>query len=89
MSDSLEAPDIDPVLSSGALKINPKKLDKVPWDHTGEHPGSRIAWAVIKTLAELSKHISSGIKRKSIQSIAKEAESTLQCISTDSSIHYR
>ena len=55
MSDSLEAPDIDPVLSSGALKINPKKLDKVPWDHTGEHPGSRIAWAVIKTLAELSK----------------------------------
>ena len=55
MSDSLEAPDIDPVLSSGALKINPKKLDKVPWDHTGEHPGNRIAWAVIKTLAELSK----------------------------------
>lgn len=55
VSDPVGAPDIDPVLSSGALKINPKKLDKVPWDHTGEHPGSKIAWVAIKTLAALSK----------------------------------
>ena len=56
MSDASEAPDIDPVLSSGALKINPKKLNKVPWDHTGEHPGSKVAWSVIKSLAKLSKY---------------------------------
>jgi len=56
VSDAPEAPDIDPVLSSGALKINPKKLKKVPWDHTGEHPGSKLAWSVIKSLAKLSKH---------------------------------
>ena len=55
VSDSGEAPDIDPVLSSGALKINPKKLEKVPWDHTGDHPGSNVAWAAIKALAALSK----------------------------------
>ena len=56
MSDASEAPDIDPVLSSGALRINPKKLNKVPWDHTGEHPGSKVAWSVIKSLAKLSKY---------------------------------
>ena len=56
MSGTSEAPDIDPVLSSGALKINPKKLNKVPWDHTGEHPGSKVAWSVIKSLAKLSKY---------------------------------
>jgi len=56
VSDTSEAPDIDPVLSSGALKINPKKLNKVPWDHTGGHPGSKVAWSVIKSLAKLSKY---------------------------------
>ena len=56
MSGTSEAPDIDPVLSSGALKINPKRLNKVPWDHTGEHPGSKVAWSVIKSLAKLSKY---------------------------------
>lgn len=56
MTDTSGIPDIDPVLSSGALKINPKKLNKVPWDHTGEHPGSEVAWSVIKSLAKLSKY---------------------------------
>ena len=56
VSDATGAPDIDPVLSSGALKINPKKLNKVPWDHTGDHPGSKLAWSVIKSLAKLSKY---------------------------------
>ncbi|MCH1591996.1 MAG: 1-acyl-sn-glycerol-3-phosphate acyltransferase, partial [Candidatus Thalassarchaeaceae archaeon] len=56
VSGTQEAPDIDPVLSSGALKLNPRKLEKVPWDHTGEHPGSKLAWSAIKSLAILSKY---------------------------------
>ena len=45
--DVQEAPDLDPALSSGAMKINPKKLEKVPWDHSGKHPGSKPFWAVL------------------------------------------
>ena len=54
--DSSEVPDIDPILSKGALKINPKKLRKVPWDHSGNHPGSDLAWPLMRSAASLSKH---------------------------------
>tara|TARA_S200000501_G_scaffold132657_1_gene125409 strand:- start:7584 stop:9080 length:1497 start_codon:yes stop_codon:yes gene_type:complete len=54
--DSSEAPDIDPVLSKGALKINPKKLRKVPWNHSGDHPGSDLAWPLMRSAASLSKY---------------------------------
>ena len=56
MPDSSEAPDIAPVLSKGALKINPKKLRKVPWNHSGDHPGSDLAWPIMRSAASLSKH---------------------------------
>ena len=47
MADAREAPDPDPELSSGAMKINPSKLEKVPWDHSGKHPGSRPFWTIL------------------------------------------
>ena len=47
MSDVQAAPDIQPELSSGAMKLRRKKLDRVPWDHSGRHPGNPIFWRVI------------------------------------------
>ena len=41
------APDIEPALSSGAMKLRRKKLDRVPWDHTGKHPGNPFFWKII------------------------------------------
>ena len=41
------APNIEPELSSGAMKLRRKKLDRLPWDHTGRHPGSPFFWQVI------------------------------------------
>ena len=41
------APDIDPRLSSGATKLRKKRLDNLPWDHSGRHPGNVIFWKVI------------------------------------------
>ena len=47
MEGGQQAPDLDPELSSGAMKINPRKLEKVPWEHSGKHPGSRPFWAIL------------------------------------------
>jgi 1-acyl-sn-glycerol-3-phosphate acyltransferase len=41
------APNIEPELSSGAMKLRRKKLDTLPWDHTGTHPGSLFFWQII------------------------------------------
>jgi|TARA_B110000263_G_scaffold250186_1_gene271356 1-acyl-sn-glycerol-3-phosphate acyltransferase len=41
------APNIEPELSSGAMKLRRKKLDRLPWDHTGRHPGSPFFWQII------------------------------------------
>ena len=41
------APNIEPELSSGAMKLRRKKLDRLPWDHTGRHPGSPLFWQII------------------------------------------
>ena len=41
------APDIDPRLSSGASKLRKGKLDKLPWDHSGRHPGNPLFWKLI------------------------------------------
>ena len=48
------APDLDPALSSGAMKLNPKKLEKVPWDHSGKHPGSKSFWAVLLLAVDIA-----------------------------------
>ena len=42
-----DAPDIEPELSSGAMKLRRKKLDNLPWDHTGRHPGNPYFWKII------------------------------------------
>ena len=47
VSDMQDAPDIEPELSSGAMKLRRKKLDNLPWDHTGRHPGNPYFWKVI------------------------------------------
>tara|TARA_Y100001970_G_scaffold222516_1_gene273695 strand:+ start:6368 stop:7846 length:1479 start_codon:yes stop_codon:yes gene_type:complete len=41
------APNIEPELSSGAMKLRTKKLDRLPWDHTGRHPGNPFFWKII------------------------------------------
>ena len=46
----LDAPDIEPELSSGAMKLRRKKLDNLPWDHTGRHPGNPYFWKIILIL---------------------------------------
>ena len=50
MSDIQDAPDIEPELSSGAMKLRRKKLDNLPWDHTGRHPGNPYFWKIILIL---------------------------------------
>ncbi|MBR79252.1 MAG: hypothetical protein CMA88_00485 [Euryarchaeota archaeon] len=52
MSDS--APDIDPRLSRGATKLRKRKLDNLPWDHSGRHPGSPIFWHLITFMNQIS-----------------------------------
>jgi len=41
------APDIDPILSSGAMKLRKRKLDNLPWSHSGRHPGNSLFWQII------------------------------------------
>ncbi len=52
MSDS--APDIDPRLSRGATKLRKRKLDNLPWNHSGRHPGSPIFWHLITLMNKIS-----------------------------------
>ena len=49
MSDSREAPDVLPALSSSATRINSQKLMQVPWDHSGKHPGNRPFWSLLSS----------------------------------------
>ncbi|MEC7708812.1 MAG: 1-acyl-sn-glycerol-3-phosphate acyltransferase [Candidatus Thermoplasmatota archaeon] len=42
-----DAPNIEPELSRGAMKLRRKKLDRLPWDHTGKHPGNPFFWKII------------------------------------------
>ena len=47
VSEADEAPDVLPVLSSSATRINSRKLMQVPWDHSGRHPGNRPFWSLL------------------------------------------
>lgn len=49
-----QAPDIDPVLSSGAKNLRKKKLDSLPWSHSGKHPGSALFWNVILLMLKVA-----------------------------------
>mgnify|MGYP001176300400 CR=1 FL=1 len=54
MSDADEAPDVLPVLSSSATRINARKLLRVPWDHSGGHPGNRPFWSIISKAVDIA-----------------------------------
>ena len=50
MSEIQAPPDIEPRLSSGAMKLRQKKLNRLPWDHSGRHPGSPFFWNIIRLM---------------------------------------
>jgi len=54
VSDADEAPDILPILSSSASRINTRKLIRVPWDHSGKHPGNRPFWSVLRAAVNVA-----------------------------------
>ena len=54
MADSENAPDELPKLSSSATRINVKKLESLPWDHSGKHPGNRTFWGVIRRAVDIA-----------------------------------
>ena len=54
MAGNEPAPDVDPVLSSGAMKLRRKKLDNLPWDHSGRHPGSPLFWHLIMQMMRIA-----------------------------------
>ncbi|PDH27240.1 MAG: hypothetical protein CND01_02800 [Marine Group II euryarchaeote MED-G34] len=54
MADSENAPDELPSLSSSATRINVRKLENLPWDHTGKHPGNRTFWKVIRRAVDIA-----------------------------------
>ena len=54
MTGSRVAPDVLPRLSGSATKVNVGKLERVPWDHSGEHPGSPQFWEVIRRVVDIA-----------------------------------
>ena len=49
-----QTPDVAPILSSGAKKLRVKKLDSLPWSHSGSHPGSAMFWNVILVMLRVA-----------------------------------
>ena len=54
MADSENAPDELPSLSSSATRINVSKLENLPWNHTGKHPGNRTFWHVMRRAVDIA-----------------------------------
>ena len=54
MANSENAPDELPGLSSSATRINVRKLESLPWDHSGKHPGNRPFWEVIRRAVDIA-----------------------------------
>ena len=54
VSDAEEAPNVLPVLSSSATRINSRKLMQVPWDHSGKHPGNRPFWSLLTSTVDIA-----------------------------------
>lgn len=53
MSDSQNAPEILPELSASATRLKREKLENVPYDHTGKHPGKPWAQRALDLMFEL------------------------------------
>ena len=41
---------LTPELSRSAMRMNKKKLQSVPWNHEGEHPGSFVIWKLFRAM---------------------------------------
>ena len=57
MNDSDSAPEILPELSAAAHKINIKKLEKAPYNHTGQHPGNKLFSHLLRLMINVGKSI--------------------------------
>ncbi len=57
MTDSTGAPEILPELSAAAHKINIKKLEKSPYDHTGKHPGNLFFGYILRLMIKVGTSI--------------------------------
>ena len=57
MDDSDSAPEITPELSAAAHKINVKKLEKAPYDHTGKHPGNLSFSYLLRLMINVGKSV--------------------------------
>ncbi len=53
VTDSQNAPEILPELSKSATRLKREKLEKVPFDHSGNHPGKRWAQTALDLMFEL------------------------------------
>ncbi|DAC32783.1 MAG TPA: hypothetical protein HA303_05975 [Candidatus Thalassarchaeaceae archaeon] len=52
MTDQENAPEVLPELSASATRLNRAKLEKVPWNHSGKHPGSRFFGGLLNLMFE-------------------------------------
>ena len=46
-----------PELSSSARRIDTSRLNSVPWDHSGKHPGSIIVWWLFRAMIFIGHRI--------------------------------
>ncbi len=53
MAEQENAPEILPELSQSATRLKRDKLERVPYDHTGKHPGKRWAQSALDIMFEL------------------------------------
>ena len=54
VTESENAPDVLPRLSGSASRGNGRKLEHLPWDHSGKHPGNRPFWEVIRRAVDIA-----------------------------------
>lgn len=57
MNGSETAPEILPELSAAAHKIDIKKLEKAPYDHTGKHPGNKYFSNLLRLMINVGNSI--------------------------------
>ena len=57
MTDSSGAPEILPELSAAAHRINIKKLEKSPYNHTGKHPGNLFFGHILRLMIKVGTSI--------------------------------
>ncbi len=79
MADSQNAPEILPELSESATRLNRKKLNRVPFNHEGKHPGKRWAHTAINLMFEFGNR---AIFRNSESDLLPETKGGVIYVST-------